>query len=396
MRRALVLALAALPASLLLASSAHADTFGGFSGVDRPYLVNSDRVCAPLAVTSGTATGMPACDKAPADVVAKLSMKAPIPQSGAKATFAATVSGRTLTVTRKIGGTPVVTWTAPDAIGKVVDVYASQYEDRIAVTYTTRRLGKEVTDVVAFDLGQGAATTPTQPPVTNPTNPTTTPTPPTATPVEDPKLTKAIVAARKAPKGAKAIAAWKAVLAVDPAHAEATYRLAAAQALAKQPPDALATLATLATSTRPDAIEWRIEARFDPAFASVRADPKFRAAAGLDKKGTSAYERLMGFGGQWEQTGTSCDKPEIRFTTLRDRTFKLRVKTVCQGSVFDTPFKGTWRIEGTRIVLTLPTRGKQVSAADEAGCELVAQGDEDALHCVIGRDIDFTVLPTRR
>ena len=99
----------------------------------------------------------------------------------------------------------------------------------------------------------------------------------------------------------------------------------------------------------------------------------------------------MGFGGQWEQTGTPCDKPEIRFTTLRDRTFKLRVKTVCQGSVFDSPFKGTWRLDGQHIVLTLPNKGKQVSQADEAGCEFQGAGDEDALRCQIGRDIEFTV-----
>ena len=40
-------------------------------------------------------------------------------------------------------GEALVTWNAPDAIGKVVEVYASQYSDRVAVAYTMRRLGKE-------------------------------------------------------------------------------------------------------------------------------------------------------------------------------------------------------------------------------------------------------------
>lgn len=372
---------------LLLPGLAAADTFGGFSGVDRPFLVNADKVCAPIKVEGTAAKGALVCEKAAADVIAKLSFKEPLVQAGPKATFAATASGNTLTITRKQAGTPVLTWDAPDKI-KVVDVYADQYETRIAVAYTTRRAGKEVTDVVAFDLGQGSSTTkPVDP------NPPTTTTPPA--PPADPRLVKAVESARKQ-KGAKATAAWRGVLAIDASHSEAPFRIAQAQVAAKQPADAIAMLETLAKSTRDDAVEWLIEARFDPAFASLRADPKFRAAVGLDKKGTSSYERLMGFGGQWEQTGTPCDKPEIRFTTLRDRTFKLRVKTACQGSVFDTPFKGTWRIDGTHIVLTLPNKGKQVSAADEAGCEFQGVGDEDALRCQIGRDIEFTVLPTRR
>ncbi|MDQ3334498.1 MAG: hypothetical protein M4D80_05010 [Myxococcota bacterium] len=377
---------------LLLPGLATADTFGGFSGVDRPYLVNADKICAPVKVEKGAAAGAPVCEKAAADIIAKLSFKEPVIQSGAKATFAATASGRTLTITRKQAGTPVLTWTAPDTI-KVVDLYADQYESRIAVTFTIRRAGNPVTDVVAFDLGQGASTTkPVDP------NPTMNPPPstnPTPAPPADPKLTKALEAARKA-KGAKAIAAWKAVLAIDADNSEAAFRIAQTQMAAKQQALALAMLEALAKSPKPDAIEWLIEARYDAAFAGLRADAKFRAAVGLDKKGTSNYERLMGFGGQWEQTGTPCDKPEIRFNVNRDRTFKLRVKTVCQGSVFDSPFKGTWRIDGTHIVLTLPNKGKAATVADEAGCEFQSVGDEDSLRCQIGRDIEFTVLPTRR
>jgi hypothetical protein len=377
-------------ALLLLPGLATADTFGGFSGVDRPYLVNADKICAPVKVENGAAAGAPVCEKAAADVIARMSFKEPLIQSGTKAMFGATASGNTLTVTRKQAGTPVLTWNAPDKI-KVVDLYADQYETRIAVTYTIRRAGKEVTDVVAFDLGQGAATTkPVDP------NPTTKPTTnPPAAPA-DPKLTKAVETARKARKGPKAIAAWKAVLAIDADNSEAGFRIAQTHMAAKQQALALAMLEALAKSPKPDAIEWLIEARFDAAFARVRADPKFRAAVGLDKKGSSNYERLMGFGGQWEQTGTPCDKPEIRFNVNRDRTFKLRVKTVCQGSVFDSPFKGTWRIDGTHIVLTLPNKGKAATAADEAGCEFQVAGDEDSLRCQIGRDIEFTVLPTRR
>lgn len=376
---------------LLFAGPAAADTFGGFSGVDRPYQVNQDRVCTPLVVTAGKAAGAPACEKTAADIMAKLRFKDPIPQKGVeKATFAATASGRTLTVTRAATGEAIVTWDASDPIGKIVEVYTSQYDDRVAVAFSTRRMGKELTDIVAFDLGK-----PSQAQVPKDPGPTTTPPPVSPAPVEDPKVTKAVAAAKKAGKG-KALAAWKAVLAIDPAHSEATYGVAVAQAAAKQTADAIGTLGTLATSSRPDAIEFLIEARFDPAFAALRADPAFRAKVGLDKKGSTPYERLMGFGGQWEQTGTSCDTPEVRFTATRDRVVRIRVKSRCGGQVYDLPFKGAWRSDGDRVVLTFATRGKQVTAADEAVCKFEPKGDEDALHCDLGNDIDFVVLPTRR
>lgn len=381
---------ATLLSVLAVAGPASADTFGGFSGVDRPYQVNQDRVCTPLVVTAGKAVGAPSCAKTGADILAKLRFKEPIPQKGVdKATFAATAAGRTLTVTRAASGEAIVTWDAADPIGKIVEVYTSQYDDRVAVAFTTRRMGKDLTDVVAFDLGK-----PTQAQVPKDPGPVTVP-PVTPAPVEDPKVTKAVAAARKAAKP-KALAAWKAVLALDPAHSEATYGVAVAHAAAKQTAEALATLGTLAASTRPDAIEMLVEARFDPAFAALRADPAFRAKVGLDKKGTSPYERLMGFGGQWEQTGTSCDTPEVRFTATRDRVVRIRVKSRCGGQVYDLPFKGAWRTEGDRVVLTFATRGKQVTAADEAGCQFEPKGDEDALHCDLGNDIEFVVLPTRR
>ena len=371
---------------LLLAVPAAADTFGGFSGVDKPYLVNRDKVCKPLKVEAGTASGQPACETVGADVVAKLSIKDPIPQRGAKAAFTASAQGRTLTVTRA-SGDKVLTWSAIDPIGKIVEVYASQYEDRIAVAYNVRRMGKDTVDVVAFDLLKpGTTPTPPQP------DPTTNPTPPPQT--EDPKLTKAVGDARKAAKP-KALAAWQAVIALDAAHSEAMFRIAAIHAAAKQPADALVQLEALAKSKKPDAIEWLVEARFEPAFAGIRGDAKFRTAVGLDRKATSLYERLMGFGGQWEQNGTSCDKPEVKLVLKRDRNFTLRVKTRCQGMVDDTPFKGLWRIEGTKIVLAFPTRGK-ATEADESPCAFEPSADEDALRCSLGRDLDFVVLPARR
>jgi hypothetical protein len=408
-RLAIALPLAAAGIGLGLGTGmARADTFGGFSGVDRPYLVNQDRVCQPIAVANSAAAGAPRCEKVAADAIARLSIKPPLVQSGAKASFTAQASGRTIVVSRKAGGT-VVAWDAPDPVVKIVDLYASQYEDRLAVAYSVRRAGKEVTDVVAFDLGQNqtAVSRPTEV-IAKPTiggDPSLPPAPgDTAAanaaanappPPPDPRVVKLMADARAAPRG-KAVAAWAAVLAADAGNAEALFRTAAAQLAAKHTPEALAALEALAASPRGDAIEWQVEARFDPAFAGVRGDPKFRAAVGLDRKPTTPYERLMGLGGQWEQTGTSCDKPEVRLVATRDRKFRLRVKTRCEGSVFDTPFSGTWRVETDRVVLQLPNRGRDVTASDEAGCLFEVIGDEDALRCSLGRDLEFVVLPTRR
>lgn len=379
-----------------LATPAAADTFGGFSGVERYYLVNQDKVCTPLAANA--TSGAPSCEKATADVVAKLSIKPLLPQRGDKAAYAATASGRTLTITRN--GTTAVEWTSTDPISKVVEVYASEYNDRVAVTFLTRRMGKEVTDVIAFTITKGAGTTVGDPqqPVQTPTQPTqpTQPTKPTV--VEDPKLTKAVAAARKASK-AKAVAAWQAVLAIDADHSEAHYQIAAFHSGAKKKDEALAQLGALASSTRADAIEWLIEARFAAAFASLRAEPAFREKTGLDRKAgavVTPYERLMGFGGTWEQTGTSCDKPEVKFTATRDRVVRIRVKSKCGGEGFDLPFKEQWRLDNDRVVLVFPTRGKAASADDEAACKFERVGDEDSLRCVLDRDIDFVVLPTRR
>jgi hypothetical protein len=386
MRTALVLG--------LLAGTASADTFGGFSSIDAPYLVNQDRLCAPLAVADGKAAGAPKCEKVATDVIAQASIKPGVVQSGVKATYAATAAGRVVTVTKD--GNAAVVWSAPDPIGKIVEVYTTTYEDRVAVVFTTRQLGKEVTNVVAFAIVKTTGRDPNliKPPVT-PIGPTVTV--PATTPPIDPAVAKAVDAARKATTP-KALAAWRAVLVLDADHSEARYRIAAIAAGTKQSADAIAGLEQLAKSTRGDAIEWLVEARLDPAFAGVRSDPKYRVAVGLDRPAATAYERLMGFGGQWEQTGTSCDAPEIRLTVKRDRSVKLNVKSSCNGQVFDVPFRGIWRLDDAdHVTLVLPTKGQAASAKDEAPCSFKKHaGDEDALHCMVGKDLEFEVLPTRR
>src|SRR3569623_1159126 len=384
--------------TISLGGTAYADTFGGFSSIDVPYLVNQDRLCTPLEVVNGKATGAPKRDKAAAEVIAMATIIPGVIQSGAKATYAASAAGSTLTITRD--GAPVVVWKTPDPIGKVIDVLASPHEDRVAVTYTTRALGKETTSGVAFTL---VKTTGRDPNAIDPNAqtgaskaPGATIAPPAATPKDDPAVTKAVEAARKADKK-KALAARQAVQALDADHSEARYRIAVIDAAAKHSAEASALLGDLAKSSRGDAIEWLVEARFDPAFAPIRADAKYRAAVGLDRPAATGYERVMGFGGQWEQTGTSGDTPEIRLVLKRDRSVRLNVKSSCNGQVYDIPLRGPSRLEDAdRLTLIMPTKGQAASAKDEAPCTLKKHGEEDQLHCVVGTDLEFDVLPTRR
>ena len=389
--------LVALPIVAALSGVAAADSFGGFSGVDRFYLVSPDRVCAPLAVKSGKAAGMPVCRKAPADDIAGLSIKAPAVERGAKARFTASAAGRVVTIKAGDRDAVLVEWSSLDPVTRVDAVYGSTYGDMIAVEISVRRAGREAVDVIAFDLGRGggvdvggtAPVTPVAPPVK-----TVTVTPPVAPPPT--KADKAMTAALKkarAATGAKAITAWKKVQDLDADASEAHYGIAVAQMKLKRPSDAIATLEKLAASTRADAIEYRVAARFDKAFADVRDDAKFRAAVGLDKPPSTMYERVMGLGGNWEQLPTCGVNPQVVLTLARDKKFKLAVRSKCAGDSYGWTFKGTWRVDDQGLVLVFPNRDR---AEEETRCQVRPEGDEDAITCPVDADLEFTVLPVRR
>jgi hypothetical protein len=358
------------------AAAARADSFGGFSSVDRPYLVNQDKVCSPLSITDGTATGVPRCDKVAADRLAQLSFKEGAVQRGAKATFAVTASGRSLVVSR-VGGGDVVRWEALDPISRVVEVYAD-HEDRLAVVLQVRRAGRDMTDVVGFALRAGSSSSGAQVAGAAGKDPAASVGPagkdPAASvdPALDPALERVVAAARKQ-KGANAVKGWLIVLTLSPDHAEALFRSAGAALAAKRREQALSWLAKLGASTQPDAIEWMVAARFDPAFASLRADPGFRRSVGLDRKPDHPYDKVMGLGGVWEESGTSCDSPTVAMTFTRERRFRIKVRSVCEGMVNESKFAGTWKVDGKGVALALPNRDLD---ADVLHCAFEASGDE--------------------
>lgn len=394
-----------------LAGVAGADSFGGVAGNEKSYLVGRDRVCQPLVVSGGKATGAPACRAAAADEVAALSIKNPAPERGAKAEVKAAAKGSTLTVTGG-GGATLVTWSGFDPIVGVVDVWRSSYGRLVIVEYTVRRGGRELRDVVGFDLGQGGGGARSPEPVgpgpgvgepVEPVGPPgpggagpTAPVGPTAgervTPPDNPALTKLVVKARKS-KGKAAIAAWAKVLALDPDHAEAIYRTAVAQASTRQPADALARLEALTRSNRADAPEWLVEARGEKAFKPLFGDARFRDAVGLDRKAGSVYERIMGLGGVWEQTLVPCEQPEIVVTFTRDRVVRLALRTACEGMREKGAYKGSWVEKGGAIEIRLPKPG---GGHDLAPCTLTVEADEDRLSCQLDDDLHLVARPVRR
>jgi hypothetical protein len=373
---------------LLLSSVAAADTFGGISGNEKVYLDGPARVCQPLIVHDAAARGTPACKPAAADELAALSVKTPTAERGAHTEVVATAKGRMLTIADK-NGAVVVAWEAPDPIGAVVDVWRSAYGKIVVVEYTVRRAGRESHSVVGFDLGTGGSGGKPAPgaPTVTPTAPA-----PSAEVKKDPVVEKAAARARKT-SGKAALAAWGKVLQLDPEHAEAAYRLAVAYVQSKRPADAVAQLEALARSTRPDAVEWRVAARFDKAFGRLIADPKFRVAVGFDHPGTTPYERLMGSGGQWEQALTPCDRPEMKLWFVRDRSFRLELKSTCQGQRDSYGLRGTWAQTATGVELHVAGRDGKTEVAP---CQLTPDGDEDVLRCQVDDDLSFEGRPVRR
>jgi hypothetical protein len=393
-------------AAVLVAAggAARAGVFDGFGGREDAYLVGADRVCAPLAVAHGAAHGAPACHQAASDEIARLSVKAARPERGAQAKLAARAAGRTLTVTRVDGGQTLVRWDSLDPISRVVDVYASSYGNLVAVEMMVRRGGRDRAEVVGFDL-RGAA--PAHPAAGSEAGSgagsgagaasgsgagSGSSAGAAATP-DSPALRKALARARKTRGAGAQLRAWKQVLAVDADSSEARFGLAVAHARMRHQAEALADLAGLTRSSRADAIEYLVAARFDRAFARLRADPAFRKAVGLDRPAATFYERLMGMGGAWEQEGTSCDTPQVDLTLSRDRTVAIRVKSACEGMRFDDRFHGTWAAQDPVLVLRLPNPD---GGSDEVPCKVERKDREAAIHCVLSGDLDFVVQPVRR
>ena len=191
--------------------------------------------------------------------------------------------------------------------------------------------------------------------------------------------------------------AYEAALAISPGSAHGRFGLASALAGLGHSKEAVAELTALAHGGASDAPIWLVEARLGKAFAELRVDDAFRKAVGIDpdpSRPRSAYERLVGTGGHWEQTGAPCESPSVALSfDRRKMTFALKIAFRCQGSNAVTPLDGTWQAAGTdQLTLLLPDRQ---GGADPIACKLTREGADDLLACDI-EDIELRLKVVRR
>lgn len=379
----------AVAVAVALATPASADPFGGFSRDRTSYLVGADRVCGPVAPGAGA----PACRKVAADQVARLGFARGTPQRGTTATVTAEAAGSVLRVRDARSGAALAEWTNPDAITRVGAVFLSDDGTVVAVEFDTRVGGRAALQTVAIALparkDSAASATPAAPVVRAPLAPA---------------QVKALAAGIKASDRILARKQWvkaglgfEKALAIDEHAAAARFGLAASLARRGKAAEAVSELERLARSADAAAPVWLVEARTSAHFASLRADPAFRRASGIDpdpSRPYTAYERLVGQGGHWEQPGLPCQEPTVGLKLDRARrTFALKIRTRCQGDDEITTLGGTWKAEGAAtLALVFPNAGE---ADERLECGLTDKGGEDTLSCTL-EDLSFAMRVVRR
>jgi len=382
---------------------ASAGPFGGFSRDGGSFLVDGTRVCQPVAGKRGA----PRCQKAGADEVARLGFRKGSPQRGASATVQVQASGTRLVVRSSDGKSVRADWDSGDPVGAVGAVYLSQDGRLVAVEYDARLAGRTQQQVIVLALS-GASPTPASPTPGAKPAPGASPSPgakpaPGAKPTpDDPKLAAQLRAGDKLLAGKKwnrAEEEYRRALALAADHPAARYGLAASLAGQGRTADAVAEVTALARSSHPQAPRWLVEARLGSHFTRVQSDPGFRRAVGIERdpaRQPSAYERLVGLGGKWEQTGSACQEPTVALNLDRkSEKFQLSIRTRCQGDDETTRLSGSWSAEGSALRLRFPNPDGPEESLD---CKLAASSDrsgEDTLACALD-DLTFTMRVVRR
>lgn len=376
-----------------LAATASAGAFGGFARDGKSYLDGADRICRPVA------KGPPSCRKAGKDEVTRLGFRMGTPQRGQGATIVAETSGGTaLKVKDARSKALLVEWSAVDPISRITAVYLADGGGLVAVEVEVRAGGRTVAQTIVLALPGKAASADAAKPQKG-----TAPAPPPAAPLSpgDAKLVAAAVkdgaAQLKKKKWKQAEAAYRKALATAGDHAAARFGLAASLAQQKRSSDAVAELVLLSRSAVADAPEWLVEARTSAHFAALRGEPDFRRAVGIDRdpdRPLSAYERLVGQGGSWEQTGAACQTPTVSLKLDRKtKKFLLLIRVRCQGDDDTTRLTGTWAAAGqSDLTLTFPNPGGQ---DEKLACKLAETSGEDALGCTL-EDIVMDLRVVRR
>lgn len=389
--------LCAAALSAVGAASAHADPFGGFSRAGTQYLVGADRVCDPVEARSA----LPHCHTVAAAQVSKMAFDKGTVQRGAEAVVTVEAAGTLLRVKARGSGKVLAEWSATDPVQKVEGVYLSKNRKMVGIQYQARMAGRMQSESVALALRRAMALAPGEIPTASGAGGAAG-TPGTSA-ADNPKAVKPLRAAdrllhRKRWKQAEA--AYRAVLAIAPNHPAARFGLAAALARQGHGPEAVAVLGDLARSGDREAPYWLVEARQSDHFARLRGDPGFRRAVGIDPdpaRPLSAYERVVGLGGTWEQTQVPCQRPRVSLALDRKTgRFSLSIRSRCQGDDETTRLGGTWATRGAATLgLTFPN----ASGPDEhLACTIDKAHDrsgEDEIGCALG-DMHFTLRVVRR
>lgn len=370
--------------SIYASSAAEAGLFGGFAK-DGRYLRLRDQVCEPVVKKDDS----PSCQTADAAAIAGLNLSKGKLQQGVTAKVEVKKLGTTLEVMGREAGESLFVWDSGGVIGGLGEVYLDEQGKHVAIEYRSRFGGRTVEELVVVRLAN--ALTPSLPPTPpKPDDPPPVPGPIPIAGAQSPAFNKAMALATKWEKRGKhkqAIVAFKEALAAAPKHPEVLYRLARSQMARKDKKGALASLQALSTSTHPELGRWRVEARFDKSFKSLRLDPVFRSAVGIDRaagQDLTSYERFVGVGGRWEQAAIPCEQAEVDLKLKRgnSRPFNLVIRSKCQGSTETTRLDGNWSVGGADALrLKFPNTD---SDDENLMCQIELCSDssgEDCLRC---------------
>jgi hypothetical protein len=381
---------------------AWAGAFGGFSRDRSVYLDGAARICKPV----GPRGGAPVCRTAAEGEVARLGFAKGGAERGAGAALSARASGSRLEVVDGTSSATVLRWNGPDPISRVVAVYRPGGKSRlVAIEYEVRVAGRAQVRTVVLELpapsppgggdaGGGASAG---------GDAAAAPAPPPARPVDDKELAlllKTADARLKARKYKLAEASYRAVLDKAGDHARARFGLAAALIRQKKRSEAISELQLLSRSPLADAPVYLVEARTSSHFKPLLGDAGFRRAIGVDpdpSRPATSYERLVGQGGHWEQSGRSCQEPQVTLKLDRQKgkklSFRLLIRNRCQGMDETTRLGGSWLATGTSdLALRFPNPG---GPEEKLACKLGHDGREDTLECALD-DLTFTMRVVRR
>lgn len=380
---------------------AEAGLFGGFA-TDGSYRRGDEQVCKPVRQQQDARS----CVTPDATVLRTMNFAKGIAQTGANKKVTITKTSTRLELRLVDAASALFVWESGQVLGDVGRVFLDSSERWVAVEFTTRFGGRRVEDLVVMPLGDSLGRASTTEPAKSIETPAANAAP-TADDVDaDSKAITSLLRSgakwAKRRKHKKAIADFQNILKERADHPEALYRLALSMFLSKDTPGAIKTLQRLVGSSHKDTARWRVEARYDKAFKKLRSNTEFRHAVGIDRapgEAVSGYERLVAFGGKWEQDATPCDEPRISLELQRSvkRRFDLVFRSKCRGQVETTRLDGSWLTKGgNELHLHFPNQG---SKDDDLVCRLERCTDdsgEDCLRCQPEPDLEFLLRVIRR